>query len=770
MPQLSKVSPVKSTEKNDGRQQTARRRPATPARPNAAGLGGMTPAQAIALNGQIGARGVQRLIAGQMGGARVQARLKVGAANDPQEREAEQMARQVVRQTSVSGAPARNPQEEKVQGSGTSMGGFDTTPAFESELSSARGAGSAIPNPTRQRMEQGFGADFEGVRLHRDQRAAELSSAIDAEAFTHGTDIFFGAGKEEISSGEGQERLAHELTHTIHQGGATIRREPGPTTETTDTSEDSEDMETEQEVEDLVDEVHMFEATKEEGTGTKPPSETGGGAQGETENTTPDPIEIESTDKSIKLANSQVDTLIREMELVRRTSEEQVGAMTRPRSSRGAAPTPPTQTRGRRQSPPPLPPKPSLQSKLPQSTPPPQTTPTGASPTSTSLGLGKSDKAGLVGTGADVAGQTNTLVDMGKGLSTFTKQVGGQDVNFQKSGAEHFSGKGTSFSDYNNATANAGTSGLGMALGSAGAVVTLGLGTKAIIESAGQIKKALASRDARRGFEASAAIVENLASMTAATTGAVNGVNTFVGAVSSAGMASISSSLGTAIPVLSIVVGSIGLVKNTYQIGNALYRASQLEKISSDTNASPQLKELAKYAIEVNKKRRNRGAINATSNALAVAGGGVMAGGISAGVGAALIASGAAVKYGAMGTRMAKQKARNVTGKKRAEKDNVRGKVESYAEWEKRKLTEGTFKARLAVMFKANWDKTTDRKEGKHHMMAKALLNQRGAGADVLKYLGGNESWIERVKLGPVSDESDAKIIGHIIDLFKARE
>ena len=40
-----------------------------------------------------------------------------------------------------------------------------------------------------------IGADFSGVRIHTDSKAVQMSSALGAQAFTHGKDIYFNQGK-----------------------------------------------------------------------------------------------------------------------------------------------------------------------------------------------------------------------------------------------------------------------------------------------------------------------------------------------------------------------------------------------------------------------------------------------------------------------------------------------------------------------------------------------------------------------------------------------
>ncbi|HMK25328.1 MAG TPA: DUF4157 domain-containing protein [Chitinophagaceae bacterium] len=91
---------------------------------------------------------------------------------------------------------------------------------FDHSLSSSKGSGSALPGDTRQFMESRFNADFSGVRIHTGSYAESMSSQIHAQAFTHGNDIYFNAGKFSPSTSQGSTLLAHELTHTIQQGAS----------------------------------------------------------------------------------------------------------------------------------------------------------------------------------------------------------------------------------------------------------------------------------------------------------------------------------------------------------------------------------------------------------------------------------------------------------------------------------------------------------------------------------------------------------------------
>ena len=71
---------------------------------------------------------------------------------------------------------------------------------------------------TRGQMESGFGVDFGNVNIHTDSRAVQMNKDLNAQAFTHGNDIYFNEGKYDTTSTSGKHLLAHELTHTVQQG------------------------------------------------------------------------------------------------------------------------------------------------------------------------------------------------------------------------------------------------------------------------------------------------------------------------------------------------------------------------------------------------------------------------------------------------------------------------------------------------------------------------------------------------------------------------
>ena len=91
------------------------------------------------------------------------------------------------------------------------------SPQLEAEIHSMKGGGSSLDPATRAFFEPRFGYDFSDVRVHTGASAAKVTQGINAQAFTRGQDIFFGAGRYQPNTDGGRRLLAHELTHTIQQ-------------------------------------------------------------------------------------------------------------------------------------------------------------------------------------------------------------------------------------------------------------------------------------------------------------------------------------------------------------------------------------------------------------------------------------------------------------------------------------------------------------------------------------------------------------------------
>lgn len=173
----------------------------------------------------------------------LQAKLRVGQPNDIYEQEADRVAEQVMRMPElhvVSNGTVSNgtssvqrtcprcekeklrrqsiiDEEEKeklLQTKGISEQNAETKPDLESRINAIRGGGQPLAESERAFFEPRFGYDFSSVRVHTDSDAARR---VNAQAFTIGQDVVFGAGEYAPRTREGQKLLAHELTHVIQQ-------------------------------------------------------------------------------------------------------------------------------------------------------------------------------------------------------------------------------------------------------------------------------------------------------------------------------------------------------------------------------------------------------------------------------------------------------------------------------------------------------------------------------------------------------------------------
>lgn len=80
-----------------------------------------------------------------------------------------------------------------------------------------RSAGQPLDAGARAFMETRFGHDFSDVRVHAGGDAVRSADAVNAEAYTVGHDIVFGAGRYAPATSSGRKLLAHELAHVVQQ-------------------------------------------------------------------------------------------------------------------------------------------------------------------------------------------------------------------------------------------------------------------------------------------------------------------------------------------------------------------------------------------------------------------------------------------------------------------------------------------------------------------------------------------------------------------------
>ncbi|WP_010521973.1 eCIS core domain-containing protein [Aquimarina agarivorans] len=95
-----------------------------------------------------------------------------------------------------------------------------TSSNLESQLNSSKGGGSPLPSAIQESMGSAMEADFSGVRVHTDSNAVQMNQDLGAQAFTHGSDIYFNEGKYNTNTTSGNHLFAHELTHTVQQGAS----------------------------------------------------------------------------------------------------------------------------------------------------------------------------------------------------------------------------------------------------------------------------------------------------------------------------------------------------------------------------------------------------------------------------------------------------------------------------------------------------------------------------------------------------------------------
>ena len=174
----------------------------------------------------------------------VQPKLDCTEAGDMYEREADLMADYVTNLSFAAGADGGKSRPSRVFSLGHFISRLASNPSgiqideeMESKIKSSH-CGEPLPNVLRSRMESSFGADFSGVRIHTDNKVAEMNTNLHSKAFTYGQDIFLGRGEFSPGTKMGQHLIAHELTHTLQQSDM-IGRKPKNEFDFTEEMDDS---------------------------------------------------------------------------------------------------------------------------------------------------------------------------------------------------------------------------------------------------------------------------------------------------------------------------------------------------------------------------------------------------------------------------------------------------------------------------------------------------------------------------------------------------
>jgi Domain of unknown function (DUF4157) len=140
-----------------------------------------------------------------------QTRLRMNDPGDEYELEANRAAEQIMQM----GKPKPESESSPTKARENSMGGGEVPPIVHDVLSSS---GQELDASARAFFEPRFGHNFGNVRVHADAKAAESAQAVDAQAYTVGSDIIFASGKYGMEESTGRRLLAHELAHVAQHG------------------------------------------------------------------------------------------------------------------------------------------------------------------------------------------------------------------------------------------------------------------------------------------------------------------------------------------------------------------------------------------------------------------------------------------------------------------------------------------------------------------------------------------------------------------------
>jgi hypothetical protein len=121
------------------------------------------------------------------------------------------------------------PQNNQAKPFAPAKGAGNGGDAVSNKIETTRGGGNPMTDGTKSFMENRIGSDFSNVKIHTGDYAAQMSTELNAQAFTVGNDIYFNSGKYAPGTNDGKRLLAHELTHVAQQssiGGALVQRAP----------------------------------------------------------------------------------------------------------------------------------------------------------------------------------------------------------------------------------------------------------------------------------------------------------------------------------------------------------------------------------------------------------------------------------------------------------------------------------------------------------------------------------------------------------------
>ncbi len=373
-------------------------------------------------------------------------------------------------------------------------------------------------------------------------------------------------------------------------------------------------------------------------------------------------------------------------------------------------------------------------------------------PSSAEMFVGAADYANArLGPVADIGGTAATLADRSLSLPKTSD-------NSWQGGSDAWTG-GATYNDY----ASADPSALGIAAGPLGFAGLLGL-PGAISKQAEGIEDVFEGlsgpdKDYRRAIEGAGTIAETAASnystllnaTDAATKIAWTGAR-LAGSGAAEGAGQVLTAVGQIAPGIGVVTGGIGTIKGAYQGITAQSRMNTLTDMAAQGNQNGTRRMLINYALENQRKQRNRAIINTTSSALGTAGSAISLSGVGAGIGASVSGSGLALKYGAAGVRMAKQSLRDRRAKR----------ISSGKSGPLGKLTD--------KLFDPDVQKTSALKKLKRDLMTEALVGGGAQHADIFEAMGANKAQLRLLNKPNRNPEEQRQLAKIAHDLFKKRE
>lgn len=166
--------------------------------------------------------------------------IPVSQPSDPAEIEADRTAARIMRMP-AQGSKSENSEVSHASGQSIQINRKcdtcdDEEATVQRKPAPSTGAGSQSPSShvrdalssgghqldaeTRNFFEPRLGVDLEHVRVHTDSAASRSARAVDAKAYTLGSDLVFGQGEYHPTSESGKTLLAHELAHVAQQDGS----------------------------------------------------------------------------------------------------------------------------------------------------------------------------------------------------------------------------------------------------------------------------------------------------------------------------------------------------------------------------------------------------------------------------------------------------------------------------------------------------------------------------------------------------------------------